>query len=108
MKPLDNNAKTRYNDNAIKKKGEYKIMNEKQIVTEAMKSCQWNQQELATHLGYTTQSSVSSRLNGKSMRVDTFVRFLSEMGYEVVVRSKSPNKNKNTWTIDYEKDTDKE
>lgn len=77
------------------------MMTEKQIITEAMKICKWNQEQLAKKLGYSTQSCVSSRLNGKSMRVDTFVRFLDALGYEVTVKSKSPQKNKETWTIDY-------
>ena len=75
-------------------------MNEKDIVYEAMKSCGWTQKELASHAGYNTQSAISNRLNGKSMRVDTFVKLLSAMGYEVVVRSTSPNTNKNKWTVD--------
>lgn len=36
------------------------------------------------------------------MRVDTFVKMLSAMGYEVVVKSNSPQKNKNQWTISYD------
>lgn len=74
-------------------------MNEKDIVKEAMKSCGWTQVTLAEKCGYATQSAVSSRLNGKSMRVDTFVKLLTAMGYEVVVRSTSPNTNKNKWVV---------
>lgn len=81
-------------------------MNEKDIIREAMKSCGWTQVTLAEKCGYSTQSSVSSRLNGSSMRVDTFVKFLSAMGYEVVVRSKSPNTNKNKWTLTSDKQED--
>ena len=75
-------------------------MNEKDIIKEAMKTCGWNQETLAEKLGYKTQSCVSNRLAGKSMRVDTFVKMLSAMGYEVVVKSISPKINKNTWKID--------
>ena len=77
-------------------------MNEKQIIKEAMKSLGWSQETLKEKLGYSTQSSVSSRLNGSSMRVDTFVKFLSAMGYRVIVESTSPNTNKNKWEINYE------
>lgn len=77
-------------------------MNEKDIIRAAMKTCGWTQETLAEKLGYTTQSSVSSRLNGSSMRVDTFVKFLKVMGYQVKVVSTSPNVNKNQWTIDDE------
>lgn len=74
-------------------------MNEKDIVREAMKSLGWSQDTLREKLGYSAQSSVSSRLNGSSMRVDTFVKFLDAMGYRVVVESTSPNTNKNKWEI---------
>lgn len=74
-------------------------MNEKDVVREAMKSCNWTQAVLAEKAGYSAQSSLSSRLNGKSMRVDTFVKLLSAMGYEVVVQSTSRNTNKNKWVV---------
>lgn len=77
-------------------------MTEKEIITAAMKSLGWTQGTLAKQCGYKNQSGVSERLNGKSMRVDTFVKFLSAMGYEVIVKSTSPQKNKNQWTISYE------
>ena len=77
-------------------------MNEKDIVREAMKSLGWSQETLKEKLGYSTQSSVSSRLNGSSMRVDTFVKFLSAMGYRVIVESTSPNTNKNKWEVTLE------
>ena len=77
-------------------------MNEKEIIKEAMKSCGWNQETLALKTGYKTQSAVGNRLNGSSMRVDTFVKFLSAMGYEVIIKSTSPNTNKNEWRISYE------
>lgn len=74
-------------------------MNEKDVIREAMKSLGWSQDTLREKLGYSTQSSVSSRLNGSSMRVDTFVKFLSAMGYRVIVESTSPNTNKNRWEV---------
>lgn len=75
------------------------IMNEKDIITAAMKSCGWTQKELAVQAGYNTQPAISNRLGGKSMRVDTFVKLLSVMGYEVIVRSTAPNTNKNRWVV---------
>lgn len=79
-------------------------MNEKDIVTAAMKTCGWTQKELAARAGYNTQSAISNRLSGKSMRVDTFVKLLSAMGYEVVVQSTSPRENKNKWTLSLDTD----
>lgn len=54
-------------------------MNEKDIITAAMKSCGWTQAELAKKAGYKTQSAISNRINGKSIRVDTFVKLLTIM-----------------------------
>lgn len=75
-------------------------MNEKDIITLAMKSCGWNQQVLAENCGYKSQSAISNKVNGKSLRVDTFVKILNTMGYEVIVKSKSSNSNKNQWKIE--------
>ena len=74
-------------------------MNEKEIIREIMNELGWTQDTLREKLGYSTQSAVSSRLNGSSMRVDTFVKFLSAMNYKLVVVSASPNKNKNKWVV---------
>ena len=38
---------------------------------------------------YKTISGVSERLKGKSMKVDTFVKFLDALGYELVVQPKT-------------------
>ena len=76
-----------------------------EVIKEAMKSMGWSQQTLAEKTGYVDengngkQSCVSSRINSNTMRVDTFVKFLSAMGYELVVKSTSPNTNKNEWTV---------
>jgi ribosome-binding protein aMBF1 (putative translation factor) len=69
------------------------------IIREALNTCGWSQDEFAKRLGYKGQSSVSSRLSNDSMRLDTFMAFLDEMGYELVVKSKSPNKNTNEWKV---------
>lgn len=75
------------------------------IVKEAMKTLGWSQQTLAKQVGYIDengegkQQSVGSRINGNTMRVDTFVKFLSAMGYELVVKSSNPNTNKNEWKV---------
>ena len=74
-------------------------MDEKDIITAAMKTVGWTQETLAKNTGHNTQSAVSNRLAGKSMRVDTFVKFLNAMGYEVIVQSKNPGVNKNKWKV---------
>lgn len=73
-------------------------MNEKQIIKTAMKNRGINQEQLAHEVGYKNQSSISNRLCGNSMRVDTFVKLLSAMDYEVVVRSKKGDQEE-SWTI---------
>lgn len=80
-------------------------MNEKDIITSAMKSCGWNQTVLAEKCGYKTQSAISNKVNGKSLRVDTFVKILDSMGYEVIVKSKSSSSNKNQWKIDVKQES---
>lgn len=77
-------------------------MKEKDIIKEAMKTCGWNQEQLALACGYKTQSAIGNRLSGNSIRVDTFVKLLSAMGYEVIVKSTSPTTNKNTWVVNGE------
>lgn len=39
--------------------------------------------------GYKSVSGVSERLRGQSMKVDTFVRFLDALGYELIVQPKT-------------------
>lgn len=80
-------------------------MNSGDIIKEAMKTMGWSQQTLAEKAGYVDengkgkQSSVSSRINGNKMLVSTLVKLLDAMGYELVVRSTSPNTNKNEWKV---------
>lgn len=44
---------------------------------------------LRDRLGYKSISGVSERLKGQSIKVDTFVKFLDALGYEVVVQPKT-------------------
>lgn len=75
------------------------------IIKEAMKICGWSQKTLAEKVGYVNengeglQSSVGSRINNNQMRLSIFVKFLDAMGYEVIVKSKNPNSNKNEWKV---------
>ena len=44
---------------------------------------------LRDRLGYKALSGVSERLRGKSIKVDTYVKFLDALGYELVVQPKT-------------------
>ena len=44
---------------------------------------------LRDKLGYKTVSGVSERLRGKSIKVDTYAKFLDALGYEIVVQPKT-------------------
>ena len=44
---------------------------------------------LRDRLGYKSISGVSERLRGKSIKVDTYVKFLDALGYEVVIQPKT-------------------
>lgn len=80
-------------------------MKSNEVIREAMKACGWSQKTLAEKTGYVgkdgtgAQTAVSSRINNNKMRVDTFVKFLNAMGYELVVKSTNPNTNKNEWKV---------
>ena len=62
-------------------------MNGIEAVKKVMQDEGMTSPKLAAKLGYNTPSGVTERLRGKQdMRVDTFAKFLSAMGYEIVVR----------------------
>ena len=50
---------------------------------------------LRERTGYKTISGVSERLKGQSMKVDTYVKFLDALGYELIVQPKTPRPAKN-------------
>lgn len=78
-------------------------MNEKEIIRECLRLSKISQEELKNRLGYATQSGVSNKLNsGKSMNVSTFVKMLDAMGYRLVVESKSPRLNNQSWVVGIE------
>ncbi len=79
-------------------------MNEKEIIKIIIMEIGWTQELLAKNMGFSTQSAVGNRLRDKNgMRVDSLVRMLDAMGFELIIRSKSRN-NKSSWIIDYKED----
>jgi nitrogen regulatory protein PII len=74
-------------------------MTSKEIVINAMQQRGFNQTMLAEAAGLKRQTNVSEMLRSSSMRVDNFVKLLSAMGYEVIVKDKNPD-NKIKWTVD--------
>lgn len=44
---------------------------------------------LRDKLGYKAASGVSERLRGKSIKVDTYAKFLDALGYELIVQPKT-------------------
>ena len=82
-------------------------MNSKDTVKEIMKARGHNYRTLAEKLGYTNQkgealaSGVSERLRGtQEMRVDTLVKFLEALDCELVIKSKTADRQE--WTITLE------
>ena len=68
------------------------MTNEIKIIKEIMKnsSPKITLDVLRENLGYKTVSSVHDRLSrGNSMRVDTYVKFLEALGYELIVQPKT-------------------
>ena len=66
-------------------------MNEIKIIDDIMKNStpKVTLDVLRDRMGYKSISGVSERLRGKSMKVDTFVKFMDALGYEVVVQPKT-------------------
>lgn len=66
-------------------------MNEIKIIQEIMDNStpKVTLDVLRDKLGYKTVSGVSERLRGKSIKVDTYVKFLDALGYEVIVQPKT-------------------
>ena len=66
-----------------------KYTSDKEVIQIAMKDRQWSFARLGEELNM-PKSSVSGYLyrGNQSMRCDTFVKLLSAMGYEVVIRDK--------------------
>ena len=63
-------------------------MDEKKIMMAALEKIGWGREGLAQRAGYAGATAITNKLQTKkSMRVDTFVKIMAAMGYEVVVRS---------------------
>lgn len=61
-------------------------MNECEIVKHIMILNDITYDDLSVRLGYKSKSSAYKTLNGCHMYVDTFRKYLKELGYELVVR----------------------
>lgn len=66
-------------------------MNELKIIQDIMENStpKVTLDVLRDRLGYKTISGVSERLRGKSMKMDTFAKFMDALGYEVIVQPKT-------------------
>lgn len=66
-------------------------MNEIEIIQDIMENStpKVTLDVLRDKMGYKTVSGVSERLRGKSMKVDTYAKFLDALGYEVVIQPKT-------------------
>lgn len=66
-------------------------MNEVKIIQDIMENStpKVTMDVLRDKLGYKTVSGVSERLRGKSIKVDTYARFLDALGYEIVIQPKT-------------------
>lgn len=73
-------------------------MNECEIVKHIMMLNDITYDDLSVRLGYKSKSSAYKTLNGLHMYVDTFRKYLKELGYELVVR-KSDSDNKEEYIV---------
>lgn len=63
-------------------------MNEFEVVKHIMMMNHIGYDDLSKRLGYKSRSSSHTTLNGKHIYVDTWRKYLEELGYEIVVRNK--------------------
>lgn len=75
-------------------------MNEKEVVKAAMAARGYNQAMLADAAGLKRQSNVSEMLRGKSLRVDSFVKLMNAMGFDVIVKDRNGKNSENQWKVD--------
>lgn len=62
-------------------------MESQEIIKECLKMRELTQVELAKRVGYKGQTNINTVLNrSKTMRINTFIKLLHSMGYELVVR----------------------
>lgn len=74
-------------------------MKPNEIIKEIMKLRGFSNQSLATKLGKSTASAVSTKLSReKGMRVDIFLEMIEAMDCEVIVKSKLADKTQ--WKIE--------
>lgn len=66
-------------------------MNEIKIIQEIMENStpKVTLDVLRDRMGYKHVSGVSERLRGKSIKVDTYAKFLDALGYEIVIQPKT-------------------
>lgn len=71
-------------------------MNEIKIIREIMEKSnpKVTLDVLRDKMGYKTVSGVSERLKGQSIKVDTYIKFLDALGYELVVQPKTAREAK--------------
>ena len=76
-------------------------MKPNEIIRDVMKLRGFSNQSLATKLGKSTASAVSTKLSReKGMRIDTFLKMIEAMDCELVVKSKLADKT--TWKVNDE------
>lgn len=63
-------------------------MKEQEVIRSVMREKQMTQGDVAKACGMKGQSSVSMLLQGKSMRVDNFLKVLNACGYDVIVKDR--------------------
>lgn len=80
-------------------------MTDKEIMEAAMKAHNYNKAILAKKIGYAYGSGVTQCMRGRqAMRCDTFVKFLQEMGFRVIVESTLADNSK--WELSFPKESE--
>lgn len=74
--------------------------NIRDIIREAMDLRGYTNQMIADSMGYSSRSGVAMILSGRRIRVDTAVKVLDILGFDVIVKDRKASNKENCWKLD--------
>lgn len=75
-------------------------MTEKEIIKACIKSRSITQSMLAEQADMKGQTNVARLLHAKSMSVDSFIRMLNAMGFDLIVKDRNGANKENVWKVE--------
>lgn len=71
-----------------------------EIIRQAMKARGYTLKMMAEDLGYRGVSGIGSTISGRNVRTDVFVRFLDNLGFDVIVKDRNGSNRENVWKVE--------